>query len=173
MSTKETHLHPAKTTHFWWFLSGIILTPIFGLGLILIYIKYREINSITYKITDREIEVYTPEFNEKTDLKNISDATVKQRWIDKQFSIGTIFLNTQSKKTELRGIKNPKKIADIILQAAEAERLRIREREQTKPVREESKPAGTIDRLEYLTGLWQQGLITNDEFEAERKNLGL
>jgi len=173
MSDRETLLHPAKATYFWWYLLGVILVPLLGAGLILIYVKYKELSSINYKIKDYEIEVISPDYNEKTDLSSIKDASVKQRWIDKQFSIGTVQLHTHSKTTELQGIRNPRQIADIILQAAEAERMRIQDRKKTKPVQKESEAAGTIDRLEYLTGLWQQGLITNEEFKAERKNMGI
>jgi hypothetical protein len=173
MNSKKTLLHPAKATYFWWFLAGVMLIPIFGLGFIVLYVKQKQLNSTVYKITDREIEVITSEFSEKTDLASIKSAHVNQRWIDKKFSIGNIHLKTSTKTTELLGIKQPKQIADIILKAAEAERMRIREKKQTKPPKKEPQTAGTIDRLEYLTGLWQQGLITNDEFEAERKNLGV
>ncbi|HMB41897.1 MAG TPA: PH domain-containing protein [Balneolaceae bacterium] len=173
MSDKLTLLHPAKATYFWWYLLGIVLVPFLGLGLILLYVKHKELRSTVYKISDHEIEAITPVYSEKTDLASITDASVSQRWIDKQFSIGTIQLQTHSKTTELRGIKNPQQIADIILQAAEAERLLIREKQKTKAAKEEPEAAGSIDRLEYLTGLWQQGLITNEEFKRERKNMGV
>lgn len=173
MNSKKIHLQPSKTFYFWWFFLGILLIPFLGLGLILIYAKNKELNSTIYEITDHEIKITTPAYSEKTDLLSITDAFVNQRWIDERFSIGTIQLHTQSKTAELRGIRNPKQIADIILQAAEAERQRVRSKKTAKPVQKEPKAAGAIDRLEYLTGLWQQGLITNEEFKAERKNLGV
>jgi hypothetical protein len=173
MSSRKTLLHPEKSTHFWWYVLGVALIPFLGVGLILIYLKYKELSSTTYKITDREIEAITPDYSEKTDLASIKDASVSQSWTEKRFSIGTILLKTESKTTELRGIKNPKQIADMFLQAAEAERQRIRESQKTKPVQKEPETAGTLDRLEYLTGLWQQGLITNEEFKTEKKNMGI
>lgn len=173
MSEKQILLQPEKSTHFWWYILGILLTPLLGLGLFIIYFKVKELNSTVYTVTNHFIEANTPGFTEKTDLVNIESADIDQRWIDKQFSIGNIRLHTKSKKVELKGIKNPERISDIILQAAEAERFRLREMQKTKPERKEPASAGTIDRLETLTGLWQQGLITNEEFEAERKNLGV
>ncbi len=173
MSNKQTLLQPEKSTYFWWYLLGVLLIPVLGLGLFIIYFKLRELNATNYKITNHTIEVNTPDFTEKTDLANIVHAEIAQRWIDKKFSIGTIRLQTKSKTTELKGIKNPHRISNIILQAAKAERLRLREMKKTKPEKKETANAGSIDRLETLTGLWQQGLITNEEFKAERKNLGV
>jgi hypothetical protein len=173
MSEKQTLLQPEKVTYFWWFLLGVLLIPVFGAGFVIIYLKLKERNATVYKVSDRFIEVVTPEFNEKTDLANIREADVNQRWIEKRFSTGTIYLRTKSKTTELKGIKHPRRIAGIILQAAEAERIRLSEMQKTKSVRKEPASAGSIDRLETLTGLWQQGLITNEEFKAERKNLGV
>lgn len=173
MSSRKTLLHPEKSTHFWWYVLGVALTPFVGIGLIIIYLKYKELSSTTYKITDREIESVSPGYSEKTDLASIKDASVSQSWTNRRFSIGTIQLKTESKTTELRGIRNPRQIADMFLQAAEAERQRIRESQQTRPVHREHETAGSLDRLEYLTGLWQQGLITNDEFKTEKKRMGI
>jgi len=173
MSNKTTLLSPDKATYFWWYFLGIILTPFLGLGLILIFVKHKELRSTVYKISDHEIEIVTPGYSEKTDLASITGASVSQRWIEQKFSVGTIHLQTKSKTTELRGIKNPKQIADIVLQAAEAERMRIHNKQKSKPAKQEPETAGAIDRLEYLTGLWQQGLITNEEFKRERKNMGV
>jgi len=173
MSEKKSLLRPSYATYFWWYFLGIILVPFLGLGLILIYLKYNELRSTVYKIKDHEIEAVTPGYTEKTDLTNITAATVSQRWIDKQFSIGSILLQTQSKTTKLWGIKNPQQIADIILQAAEAERVRIRSKQKSKTAKRDPEIAGVVDRLEYLTGLWQQGLITNEEFKKERKKMGV
>lgn len=173
MSEKQTLLQPEKSMHFWWYLLGVLLTPLLGAGLIIIYVKIKELNSTEYKITNSAIEIVTPGFSEKTDLANITDAEVSQRWIDKQFQIGTIHLQTKLKTTDLKGIKNPDRIANIIIQAAKAERLRLRELQKSKPKRKQPADAGLIDRLETLTGLWQQGLITNEEFKAEKKSMGL
>lgn len=173
MNDRKILLQPSKATYFWWFTLGVFLIPVLGLGLILIYLKYKELNTTVYTITDYFIETKTPDFSEKTDLSNIIKAPISQSWIEKKFSIGTIQLQTRSKKTELKGIKNPGQVADSILQAAEAERLRIQEKQKRKPERKDIEMAGSIDRLETLTGLWQQGLITNEEFKAERKNLGV
>lgn len=173
MSSRNTLLHPEKSTYFWWYVLGAILTPFLGIGIILIYTKYKELSTITYKISDREIEAVTPKYSEKTDLANIKNAEVSQSWIDKRFSIGTIQLKTQSKTTELTGIRNPHQIAEMFLQAAEAERQRIQKAKKTNQPDKEPQTAGSIDRLEYLTGLWQQGLMTNEEFKAEKKRMGI
>ena len=55
--------------------------------------------------------------------------------------------------------------------AVEAEQKRITAEQVVKPREVKSDP-GTIDRVDYLMGLWQQGLISNEDYQEERKKFG-
>ena len=168
MTEKSIQIEPRKSFHFWWYVVGILLTPLL-IGIYILYKKNRELSNTHYKITDQTIILVNPTYTEAVDIINIHDVKVHQRWIDKKFNIGTLRLVTHTKQVELAGIENPANLADMILQAAEMERARIRELERKDPAPKEMSP-GTLDKLDYLTGLWQQGLISNDDFEREKKH---
>jgi hypothetical protein len=67
------------------------------------------------------------------------------------------------------GLENPAELSGMILKAAKAERKRLEQQKIQQNKQPEFSP-GSIERLNYLTGLWQQGLITDEEFEKERKH---
>ena len=170
MSEKIITLKPDHKSQFWWYLTGFILIPLFGLGLYLIYRVYKNHQAIRYTVSDRQITAEDLKISENMDLANITDIDIEQRWIDKKFGIGNLTLKTDSRALKLIGLENPAQLSNMILQAAEAERLRIQKLEQqTRRAKENTKP-GSIDKMNYLTGLWQQGLISNEDFEKEKKH---
>lgn len=170
MTTKTVQIQPKKSYHFWWYIIGILLIPVLA-GIYILYKKISELSYTYYQISDQSITAVQPDYTEKVDIVNINEIKIHQRWIDKKLGIGNLILKTNSREVELIGLENPENLSNLILKAAEAERLRIRELE--KEEREKSLPnPGTLDRMDYLTGLWQQGLITNKEFNEEKKHFG-
>lgn len=168
MAEKMIELQPKKSHNFWWYVIGVLLIPLL-VGFYLLYQKIRELSDTHYKITDKSITCVTTTYTETVDIANINDVKINQRWIDKQFGIGSLQLITNTRKVELLGLKNPKNLADMILKAAEAERYRMEQ--QAKKEREKNKPSHiNLDKLDYLTGLWQQGLISNDDYIQEKKH---
>jgi hypothetical protein len=57
----------------------------------------------------------------------------------------------------------------MILKAAEAERYRVEQQAKNKREQPQTSP-GSLDKLDYLTGLWQQGLLSNEDFKREKKH---
>ncbi|TVQ03859.1 MAG: PH domain-containing protein [Balneolaceae bacterium] len=169
MADKSFIIYPEKTHHFWWFFAGILLIPLLGAGIYIIYKKLRELSSITYKITDQQITGIDHNITDTIELADIHSIDIYKRWIDKKFNIGTLYINTDSRSLKMLGIKNPDNLSSMIMTAAEAERLRLAEISKiNKP--QPVVPPGNLDRLDYLTGLWQQGLISDDDFKKERKH---
>jgi hypothetical protein len=169
MPDKSFIIYPEKTYHFWWFIAGILLIPLLGAGIYIIYRKYRELSSITYKVTDHQISEINQNIAATIDLADIHDISVEKRWIDKNFDIGTLNIKTGTHSLQMLGIKNPEKLSSLIMAAAEAERRRLAEinkLNKAKPI----VPPENLDKLDYLTGLWQQGLISDDDFKKERKH---
>ncbi|HBX66042.1 MAG TPA: hypothetical protein DEG32_07740, partial [Balneolaceae bacterium] len=89
---------------------------------------------------------------------------------DLRFGVGSVTLRTQGREVELIGLENPELISSSIEKAIEAELKRLEAEKQTKP-RETKYSPGSMDQLEYLTGLWQQGLIDDEEFKSQKQNL--
>lgn len=168
MAEKTTRLDPRKSYHFWWYVIGVFLIPIL-IGIYILYQKISELSGTYYIISDRSITTIHPDYTETIDIENIHEVDLHQRWIDKLFGIGTLRLITNTRKVELLGMENPENLAGMILKAAEMERARLKEQE--RKVKERSQPVSmNLDKLDYLTGLWQQGLITNDEYIQEKKH---
>lgn len=162
-SEKSITLTPSWKAFFWSYFFGVILIPVL-LGVYLVWKTRKKHTGISYKITDRKITVVEGNYLQDIELVNIRQAVAGE----KRFGIGNITLKTQAREIELIGLKNPGGIADSIEKAAEAELRRLEADKQTKP-RETAYEPGTMDRLDYLTGLWQQGLISEDDFEKERQ----
>lgn len=168
MAGKTIRIEPKRSYHFWWYVIGVFLIPLL-VGIYILYKKINELSGTFYKISERSITAVHPSYTETVDIENINEIDIHQRWIDKRFGTGILRLKTNTREVELIGIENPENLAEMILKAAEMERNRIKEQERKKS-REFNKHSGNLDKLDYLTGLWQQGLITNDEFNQEKKH---
>ncbi len=69
------------------------------------------------------------------------------------------------------GQPNPENLSDMISAAIRAERKRIEELNRVEVSPQEEPPSpGTLDKLDYLTGLWQQGLLSDEDFKKEKKH---
>lgn len=168
MAEKMIQLSPKKSHHFWWYVIGVLLTPIL-VGFYILYKKISELSATHYKITDQTITAVSTSYTETVDIVNINEVKISQRWIDKQFGIGNLQLITNTRKVNLIGLENPKNLSDMIMKAAEAERYRIEQQAKKERKHPQTSP-GSLDKLDYLTGLWQQGLISNEEFKQEKKH---
>jgi hypothetical protein len=168
MKKKMIELQPNKSHNFWWYVIGILLTPIL-VGFYILFKKFGDLSNIHYKITDQTITSVNPNYTETVDIANINEVKIQQRWIDKQFGIGSLQLITNTRKVDLLGLKNPENLSDMILKAAEAERYRI-EQQAKKEEKKNDSSHTNLDKLDYLTGLWQQGLISNDDYLREKKH---
>jgi hypothetical protein len=166
---KEILLHPSHKAIIWWYLLGILLIPFFGLGFILLYRFYKTHRSIWYTITESTIQVNDSKFVETVDIANIREANAVSRWTDNKFGIGDIIIQTETRTVRLIGQENPKQLANMIVKAAIAERKRIASFKKRPKPEVESSPKN-YDKLDYLTGLWQQGLLSDEDFRKEKKH---
>ncbi len=169
MTEKSITLTPSHKSLFWWYLLGIFLIPLFGVGIYLIYRFYSAHNAISYRITDHSITAKDSKFEQKMDLVNIQNVDISQKWIDKKFGLGLVTIRSDSNSIDLLGMENPENLANTIMSAAKAERKRLAELNKKSEPATPSKP-GRDDRIDYLTGLWQQGLISEEDYEKERKH---
>jgi hypothetical protein len=168
-SEKEIVLKPSHKALFWWYFLGLLLTPLFGIGLIILYRTYTARKAILYKVTDRSIRLEDSSYSENIDLQNITDVSYSQRWIDKKFNIGDLTLKTGNRTVQMLGQVNPAGLSEMIMRAAESERKRVAAL-QKKPKPEPAGKPGTLDKLDYLTGLWHQGLLSEEDYLKEKKH---
>lgn len=169
MSKKAINLKPSYAYQFWGYIIGVLLVPLFGIGLVVIYMAYRKQSAITYEMGNQSITKTNSTYSETIDLADIQEINIQQGWIDKKLNVGKLVLITEQKTVELVGIQNPHSLSDLILQAAKAERIRLKKKDKIPTPPSDEAPI-SLDRLDYLTGLWQQGLLSDEDFKKEKKH---
>lgn len=166
---KTYTLDPSWKQFFVGYLLSILTIPLAGIGLIALYFVRKKHKEHKYIITDTQISILDAKYRQNVDLANIEQLTIEQSWLQKKLGVGTLVLHTSALETELIGIENPSQIKDILGKAIQAELQRKEQEQQTKARQPKYKP-GSMDKMEYLTGLWQQGLISEEDFEKERRH---
>lgn len=169
--TEKKHiiLIPDWKSYFWRFLTGILLIPLLGIGFILLWLTYKKCVSVSYEIHDDRIREIKKGETLEIELLNIEDINVKQKKIENLFGVGSVIISAAVTRIELVGMENPHNLANMILDAKQAKEQRLRERNKRKPREPEHDP-GTLDKMDYLTGLWQQGLINDEDYQKEKKH---
>ncbi|MAO64405.1 MAG: hypothetical protein CL666_05350 [Balneola sp.] len=156
-------LTPSWKAFFWQYALGILLTPVL-VGIYILWRTRKTHASIRYEITDRKITVVDGHISQNIDLVDIRKAIPGET----QFGVGPVTIRTSGREIELVGFENPEQIALSIEKAVEAELKRLEAKKQAQP-RETAYEPGEMERLDYLTGLWQQGLISDEDFENEQQ----
>lgn len=169
--SKSIEIKPNWKRWFWGYFFGVLLIPFAGLGIAVLWIVHTRRKKISYTVTDRQIKQRDKNISQTIDLANIKTLDVEQNWLEKKFDIGDIVLSTETRSMRLKGQPNPANLSDMISAAVRAERKRIEELNRVDETpKEEPPPPGTLDKINYLTGLWQQGLISEEDFEKEKKH---
>lgn len=162
-------LKPDWRSYFWHYLTGVLLLPLFGAGIIILWLTHRKRTSITFEIHDQFIRKRSDGDPFELNLIHIEDISVNQTWIEKRFHIGTVRLAANVSVLELTGMEKPWNLADMIGSAVKSEKKRLYDLKKNR-VREPDHTPGTLDKMDYLTGLWQQGLISNEDYEKEKNH---
>ncbi|MEX2574395.1 MAG: PH domain-containing protein [Balneolaceae bacterium] len=166
---RHMDLVPDWRSYFWYYTAGFLLIPFAGAGIVLLWIVHKKRLSQQYEIHDQSIVKNDGRESLKLDLVHIEKVSVQQSWIERRFNTGTVSLAANVSELDLFGIENPEEFARLVRQSAEAEKRRAR-RTVVKEARQPSHDPGTLDKMDYLTGLWQQGLISNEDYDEEKKH---
>lgn len=169
-SPQKTYtLTPSWKHYFVGYLLSILTIPLAGIGLIALYFVRKKHKARKYEVTDSQISSIDSKYQKNVDLVNIEEVAIEQTWLQANLHVGTLILQTSASKMELIGVENPEQVRNILEKAIQAELQRQEQSQETKAREPKYKP-GSMDKMEYLTGLWQQGLISEEDFEKERKH---
>jgi hypothetical protein len=168
-SEKTITLQPSWKNHLLGYTLSILFIPLLGIGLVGLYFVYKRQKKYTYTFSDTQISSKDTKYQRNIDLVNIEDVTVQQGWLQQKASVGDVILKTTATSMTLRGITNPFDLKDKLEQAISIQKELQKKKKRTKPKQPDRNP-GTMDRMDYLTGLWQQGLVSNDDFDKEKKH---
>ncbi|MEX0928027.1 MAG: PH domain-containing protein [Balneolales bacterium] len=171
MKQQKTYtLRPDWKDQFPFYMLGLALAPVFGTGLLIIYFLKQRQDAIRYIIRDDEITLNEGKRSVRVTLAGVDQVTAHQSRLEKRFGIGRLHLQAEGRGYELRGIARPERIRDLLLVAIETEKARLRQKEKVKGEFPELS-AGSVDKVNTLVGLWQQGLIDDEEYERERNKI--
>lgn len=162
-------LHQSWKYFFWSYFLAFFTIPLFGAGLILLYLLRKKRKSVVYTITDTQIIWADKKIEQHVDLPDISQVQLQQSSMHARLQVGTLILHSSTAGMKLRGIEQPGQIKKLLEQAIQAKKQQRKQQKSTSP--SPQYDPGSMPKLDYLTGLWQQGLITDDDFETERKRL--
>lgn len=169
-STDRTYtLEPSWKQFFWGYVLSMLAIPLFGLGLIALYFVRKKHRQITYEISNTQIKRVDEKYEHTVDLVDITRVEMTKSWMQRKLDIGTLALFTSASKMKLEGLEEPQKLKDLLEQAIQSEIKRQEEQQKTEPRKPEYQP-GSMPRMDYLTGLWQQGLISDEDYKKERKH---
>lgn len=168
-SQKTVTLQPSWKNHLLGYALSVLFIPLFGIGLVGLYLVYKRQKKYSYTFSDTQISSRDTKYQRNIDLVNIENVSVRQRWLQKKVSVGDIKLKTTATSMTLRGIAHPFALKDKLEKAISIQKERQKEKERTKPKQPDRNP-GTMERMDYLTGLWQQGLVSDEDFDKEKKH---
>lgn len=166
---KSFTLKPSWRQYAFLYLLSIATIPLAGIGFVIFYFVRKKQNRTQYIITDTKISSVNAKYHRNIDLVNIESIETKQSWIQQKLGIGNILLKTSASEMELEGLEDADRLKAILEKAIQAEIQNQKEKEKTRPAEPAYNP-GSMDKMEYLTGLWQQGLISEEDYEKERKH---
>jgi len=166
---KTIDLEPSWKNHILGYALSVLLVPLFGIGLIGLYLVYQRQKKYSYTFSDTQISSKDEKYQRNIDLVNIARVTVEQSWLQSKMGVGNIVLHTSATSLTLRGIESPQNLKGVLEKAIAAEKQRQQEKQKTKPKQPDHNP-GTMERMDYLTGLWQQGLVSDEDYEKEKKH---
>ncbi len=150
------------------YILGLLLVPLFGLGLWMIYHYRKKWKSIRYSITNDSIIHIVAEKETRIALNEITACEVISTGLSAQFGLGDIHVHHGNGTVVLSGIPEPVPIAVLVEHAARSERERMKIRQEVAQSRP-PHPSGTLESKNQLVGLWQQGLISEEDYQRELK----
>jgi hypothetical protein len=145
-------------------LSFLMIPLIVGVPIFLYY--YHKWKKIEYVITNEKIVIHDGEIS-NISYNDIKDLRIKISPPFLKKSTGDIFLVTKSSSYTLKSILD----CDILFDALSSQIQQVLSRQTANSERERMSvkaDPGSLERLNDLLGMWQQGLISDEDYWTER-----
>ena len=166
-SNKIITLTPSWKNYFWGYAFGFLLLPVL-VGIIILWLTIKKRKSLRFEISDHSIAVLQDSDKRELSLVDILSTSVEQSKFQAVFNIGDIHLQTNVSTLILTGIEEPEGLLEKIDTAIAYQKEQLRASKKIQ-ARKPTHDPGTLEKLDYLTGLWQQGLISDEDYDSERK----
>lgn len=148
------------------------LTLLFGYGFLVMRKLNKQLEDTYYKVYDDRIVLKDPSQQLDTVIKVEDLTSVKRTQSPEQsrFGLCDLHLHTKNQKAVMLGIKMGEQLEDVLYIAIEKEKRRKAMQERAKGDYTDYRIGG-LENMNDLVGMWQQGLISDEDFQAEqRKN---
>ncbi len=146
------------------------LTPIIIWALVTLF-HYRRFRSERYMVSDHSIQIQTHNDDTTISLVNIRAVKGIPYSLLRFKKLGKIVITANGRQYTLKGIEDASSTATIIWQAAEAAVARQNNRNRPANFQPPTNAAGTLELMNDLVGLWQQGMISDEEYGKEIERL--
>jgi len=149
------------------YIFSIILLPVFGLGIIVYWYYKKRIDRKEYQISNDKVTEIDNGDIQSIAIMEIEALSVTRTWSEQKGSLGTLHISGAGKYIALLGIDRVEDIQDALEMAIANEKLRQSQEDNSKSDYPDVKVGG-LEQMNNLVGLWQQGLISNEDFEKEK-----
>ncbi|MCC5932923.1 MAG: PH domain-containing protein [Candidatus Cyclonatronum sp.] len=143
-----------------------------GFGFIEISKLRRRIKNTAYRVFNDRIELKDPalELDEVIRIEDLLKVRRTQSADQSKYGLCDLHLETAEKKLVMTGIEKGEQLEDVLYIAIEKNKRRKAMQERAKGDYTDFRVGG-LENMNDLVGMWQQGLISDEDFEAEqRKN---
>lgn len=152
--------HPMGWLYLW--VICLLAVPLFGLGLLAGFFLWKHIRSISYRLGDERLESHEDGRVSVVSWDSVTDAFA----ISRAGRLGHVALRTEAGEVRLLFLEDAYGLAETIRAMLSARRT---SKKETFVHRESDMPIGN-DRLNDLTSLWHEGLISEEDYQSERKH---
>ena len=142
------------------------LVPLFGLGIIKLKKLRQKLDSMVYKVYNDRIEIGTPPEVTTVFINDLRKVKKEYTPEQRKYGLADVLLTTDTRTYRLVGLKQAGALEDVLYIAIKTEEERRKLQEKAKGDHE--LDPGGLDQMNYLTGLWQQGMISDEDFEQEQ-----
>lgn len=167
--TKSIELNTSWKNHLVGYAISILLIPVFGIGLLGLYWVWKRQRRHTYRVTDTRISSSDDQYHHNIDLVSIEHVEVQQSWLQEKTGVGDVELQTSASSMTLLGMEDPYHLKGLLDKAIASQKKRQDSKVKRKSREPEYDP-GSMEKINYLTGLWQQGLMSDEDYKKERKH---
>jgi hypothetical protein len=152
-------------------LTGMSSAAIAILSFLGISISLRRLKQEYYTISDYSIQVQTHRDDSTISLINIDGVTGVPYKLLRFRKMGKIVITANGQHYVLRGMEEASSRATLIWQAAQVAKAQHDERNRPNYYQPPTHAAGTLEIMNDLVGLWQQGMLTDEEYNKEVKRM--
>jgi len=152
--------HPLGWLYYW--VICVLTIPLFGIGLVAGFFLWKHIRGISYRLSDAAVRIQSGQETITISWEDVSDVYAESR----AGRLGHIVIVSKETRYRLTFLEDAFSLADTINQMLSSRKNR------SDDVYASSIPQVemSIDRLNDLTALWQQGLISEEDYQKERRH---